>query len=207
VLDDGALIAEPIHILDHRTIKIWRWIVDQVKFQWDNCISHLTTWEDACEMHQQFPYLFDRLDIYIFVRCIYFFHLYFTKFGTSLKTIGGVCNIQFHWAHFIQTYSLRTLVRKWSSYDTLWLWFDYEIILRFHCDYMLNYRCMYIERYYWWVLMSVHDIWQVQDVDGINILPWTSDWVRERICFLFKYLFTCMWYMIDSSMDLCIQKN
>jgi transposase InsO family protein len=63
VSDEGALMVEPIHILDHRIRQLRRRIVDQVKVQWDNYSPHSATWEDAYEMRQQFPYLFDRLDI------------------------------------------------------------------------------------------------------------------------------------------------
>jgi hypothetical protein len=56
-------MVEPIYILDHCTRHIQCQIVDQVKVQWDNYSPHLATWEEAYEMRQQFPYLFDRLDI------------------------------------------------------------------------------------------------------------------------------------------------
>jgi hypothetical protein len=55
-------MEDPIRILDHRTRQLRRRIVDQVKVQWDNCSPHSTIWEDAYEMHQQFSYLFDRLE-------------------------------------------------------------------------------------------------------------------------------------------------
>jgi hypothetical protein len=63
VSDEGSLMADPIHILDHRTQHLRRPIVDQVKVQWYNYSPHSATWEDAYEMLQQFPYLFDRLYI------------------------------------------------------------------------------------------------------------------------------------------------
>jgi hypothetical protein len=54
-------MADPIHILYHRTRHLRRQIADQVKVQWDNYSPHPITWEDSYEMCQQFPYLFDRL--------------------------------------------------------------------------------------------------------------------------------------------------
>jgi hypothetical protein len=62
LLDEGALMAEPIHIMDHRIRQLRCRTIDQVKVQWDNYSPHSTTWEDAYEMHQRFSYLFDRLD-------------------------------------------------------------------------------------------------------------------------------------------------
>jgi len=89
------------------------------------------------------------------------------------------------------------VIRLWYIMSMIWLW----VILRCHCDYMINSRCMHIDRYYWWVLMSVHDTSQVEDVDGINIVPWNPDWVREWIVFGLSVIFTCICYMIDFSMD------
>jgi hypothetical protein len=63
VSDEGALTTEPICILDHFIQHIRCRIVDQVKVQWDNYSPHSATWEDAYDMCQQFPYLFDRLDL------------------------------------------------------------------------------------------------------------------------------------------------
>jgi hypothetical protein len=60
VLDEGALMAEPICILDHRIRQLRRRTVEQVKVQWDKYSPHSTTWEDAYDMRQQFPFLFDR---------------------------------------------------------------------------------------------------------------------------------------------------
>jgi hypothetical protein len=89
-------MEDPIRILDHRTRQLRRRIVDQVKVQWDNCSPHSTIWEDAYEMHQQFSYLFDRLDMYIYVKYIYLLALLHCKnFGTKFKTRGVVCNIPF----------------------------------------------------------------------------------------------------------------
>jgi hypothetical protein len=56
---EGAVTTEPIHILDHHIQQIRCRTVDQVKVQWDNYSPHSATWEDAYDMHQQFPYLFD----------------------------------------------------------------------------------------------------------------------------------------------------
>jgi hypothetical protein len=60
VLDEGALMAEPVRILDHHVRQLRRRMVDQVKVQWDNYSPHSATWEDAYDMHQKFPFLFDR---------------------------------------------------------------------------------------------------------------------------------------------------
>ena len=60
VSDEGALMAEPVHILDHRVRQLWHRTIDQVKVQWDSYSPHLATWEDAYDMRQQFPFLFDR---------------------------------------------------------------------------------------------------------------------------------------------------
>jgi hypothetical protein len=60
VSDEGALMAEPVRILDHRVRQLRRRTVDQVKVQWDNYSPHSVTWEDAYDMRQQFPSLFDR---------------------------------------------------------------------------------------------------------------------------------------------------
>jgi hypothetical protein len=59
VSDEGALMAEPVRILDHRVRQLRRRTVDQVKVQWDSYSPHSTTWEDADDMRQQFPFLFD----------------------------------------------------------------------------------------------------------------------------------------------------
>jgi hypothetical protein len=60
VSDEGVLTAEPVCILDHRVRQLRRRTVDQVKVQWDSYSPHSATWEDAYDMHQQFPFLFDR---------------------------------------------------------------------------------------------------------------------------------------------------
>jgi hypothetical protein len=60
VSDEGALTAEPIHVLDHRVRQLRCRTVDQVGVQWDNYSPHSATWEDAYDMCQQFPFLFDR---------------------------------------------------------------------------------------------------------------------------------------------------
>jgi hypothetical protein len=60
VSDEGALTAEPVRILDHRVRQLRRRMVDQVKVQWDSYSPHSATWEDAYDMRQQFPFLFDR---------------------------------------------------------------------------------------------------------------------------------------------------
>ena len=60
VSDEGALTVEPVHILYHHVRKLRRRTVDQVKVQWDNYGQHSATWEDAYDMRQQFPFLFDR---------------------------------------------------------------------------------------------------------------------------------------------------
>ena len=60
VSDEGVLMAEPIRILDHSVWQLRRRIVDQVKVQWDNYSPHSMTCEDAYDMCQQFPLLFDR---------------------------------------------------------------------------------------------------------------------------------------------------
>ena len=60
VSDEGALTAEPVHILDQRVRQLRRRTVDQVKVQWDNYSPHSTTWEDTYVICQQFPFLFDR---------------------------------------------------------------------------------------------------------------------------------------------------
>jgi hypothetical protein len=38
VLDQGALTAEPIRILDHRIRQLWRRTIDQVKIQWETIV-------------------------------------------------------------------------------------------------------------------------------------------------------------------------
>jgi hypothetical protein len=60
VSDEGALMAEPVRILDHRFRQLRRRTVDQVKVQWDSYSLHSAAWEDAYDMLQQFPFLFDR---------------------------------------------------------------------------------------------------------------------------------------------------
>jgi hypothetical protein len=60
VSDEGVFTAKLIRILDHRIRHLQRQIVDQVKVQWDNYSPHSATWEDAYDMRQQFPFLFDR---------------------------------------------------------------------------------------------------------------------------------------------------
>jgi len=110
-----------------------------------------------------------------------------------------VCNFQLYWAHFILTYSLRTLASEWSGYDKLWLCFDYGL----YCDVimipMLISRCTCIDRYCWWVPLSVQDTWQVEDVYGINGLPWTTNWVKEWTCIWFEfwvliYMYIWWWF-------------
>jgi hypothetical protein len=59
VSDEGALMAEPVRILDHRVRQLRRRTIDQVKVQWDSYSPHSATWEDADDMRQQFPFLFD----------------------------------------------------------------------------------------------------------------------------------------------------
>jgi hypothetical protein len=60
VLDKGELTDKPIHILDHRVRQLRCQTIEQVKVQWDNYSPHSATWEDAYDMRQQFPFLFDR---------------------------------------------------------------------------------------------------------------------------------------------------
>jgi hypothetical protein len=60
VSDEGVLMVELIHILDHCIQQLRHRTVDQVKVQWDNYSPHSATWEDAYDMRQQFPFLFDR---------------------------------------------------------------------------------------------------------------------------------------------------
>ena len=60
VSDEGELTAEPFCILDHLVRQLRHWTIDQVKVQWDNYSPHSATWEDAYDMRQQFPFLFDR---------------------------------------------------------------------------------------------------------------------------------------------------
>jgi hypothetical protein len=59
VSNEGALMAEPIRILDHHIRQLRHRTIDQFKVQWDNYSPHSTTWEDAYDMHLQFPFLFD----------------------------------------------------------------------------------------------------------------------------------------------------
>ena len=58
--DEGALTAESVRILDHRIWQLQRRMIDQVKVQWDNYSPHSVTWEDAYDMRQQFPFLFNK---------------------------------------------------------------------------------------------------------------------------------------------------
>jgi hypothetical protein len=55
-------------------------------------------------MHRQFPYVFDRLDIYIlsytFITAFYILY----NFGMKFKTRGGVCNIPLLRAHVINLF-------------------------------------------------------------------------------------------------------
>ena len=55
VLDEGALTAELVRILDQRVRLLRRRTVDQVKVQWDSYSPHSVTWEDAYDMRQQTP--------------------------------------------------------------------------------------------------------------------------------------------------------
>ena len=63
VSDEGALTTEPVYILDHCVRQLRRRTVDQVKVQWDNYSPHSVSLENADDMCQQFPYIFDSLDI------------------------------------------------------------------------------------------------------------------------------------------------
>jgi hypothetical protein len=56
VSNEGALMAEPVRILDQHVRQLRRRTVDQVKVQWDSYSSHSVTWEDAYDMRQQFPF-------------------------------------------------------------------------------------------------------------------------------------------------------
>jgi hypothetical protein len=111
VSDEGALKAVPIHILDHRIRKLQRRTVNQVKVQWENYSPRSTTWEDAYDMRQQFPYLFDSLDIYILSDNLFttFYILY--KFRMKFKTRGGVCNITLLRAHVIGLFFEDTCIK------------------------------------------------------------------------------------------------
>jgi hypothetical protein len=60
VSDEGALTMKPIHIMYHRIKQIRCGKINQVKVQWDNYSPYSGTWEDAYDMHQQFPFLFHR---------------------------------------------------------------------------------------------------------------------------------------------------
>jgi hypothetical protein len=60
VSDEGALTVDPVRILDHCVRQLRSRIIDEVKVQWDNYSTHSMTWEDAYDMRQQFPFLFDR---------------------------------------------------------------------------------------------------------------------------------------------------
>jgi hypothetical protein len=57
---EGALTAKLVRILDHHVRQLRHRMVEQVKVQWDNYSPHSATWEDAYDMRQQFPFLFDR---------------------------------------------------------------------------------------------------------------------------------------------------
>lgn len=57
VTDEGALKAEPVCILDHRTRQLRRRLVDQVKVQWSPSSA---IWEDAYTMRLEFPFLFSQ---------------------------------------------------------------------------------------------------------------------------------------------------
>ena len=57
--DEGELTTELICILDHRIRHLRHRTKVQVKVQLDNYSPHSETWEDASDMHQQFPFLFD----------------------------------------------------------------------------------------------------------------------------------------------------
>ena len=50
VSDEGALMAEPIFILDHCISQLRCRTIDQVKVQCNNYSPHLMTWEDAYDM-------------------------------------------------------------------------------------------------------------------------------------------------------------
>jgi hypothetical protein len=63
VLDERALMEELIFFQYNRSRHLQCRILNQFKVQWDNYSPHSATWEDAVEMRQQFPYLFDRLDM------------------------------------------------------------------------------------------------------------------------------------------------
>jgi hypothetical protein len=78
VSGDGALTPEPIHILAHHIRQLRRQTIDQVKVQWDNYSPHLATWEDAYDMCQQFPFLFDR-ETFISCEILYLLHIYTVK--------------------------------------------------------------------------------------------------------------------------------
>jgi hypothetical protein len=58
VSDEGALMEDPIHILDHHIRQLRHRTIDNIKVQWDNYSPNLATGEDAYDMHQQFPNLF-----------------------------------------------------------------------------------------------------------------------------------------------------
>ena len=59
VSDEGALMAEPVRILDHPVRQLRRRTIDKVKVQWDSYSPHSATWEDTDDMRQQFSFLFD----------------------------------------------------------------------------------------------------------------------------------------------------
>ena len=90
VSDKGALMDEPVRILDHRVRQLRRWMVDQVEVQWDNYSPHSTTWEDAYDMRQQFTFLFIDLwycGTYEIVVHL-FWHLYWETSGRILDQEG-----------------------------------------------------------------------------------------------------------------------
>jgi hypothetical protein len=104
VSNKGALTTEPIYILDHLIRQIQCRIVNQVKVEWENYSQHSATWEDAYDMRQQFPYLFDTLDIHILSDSLFtaFYILY--NFRTKFKIRGGVCNISLLRAHVVDLF-------------------------------------------------------------------------------------------------------
>ena len=59
VSGEVALMEEPNCIMCHCIQQLRRRTIDQVKVQWDNYSAHSATWEDAYDMPQQFPFLFD----------------------------------------------------------------------------------------------------------------------------------------------------
>jgi hypothetical protein len=69
----------PTHVIDLSYLRVWTRVHScganphsgpshstttmsnsrSIKVQWDNYSPHLATWEDAYDMRQQFPFLFD----------------------------------------------------------------------------------------------------------------------------------------------------